>query len=174
MKKIAFKFFMAAGLLLSLSGCFKNDNDEPQPCTYDACAFKAPASEVENVRSYLAANNINDTVEHCSGLIYRIVSAGTGKTPEACSNVFARYKGMLTDSSVFDQTTDQPVGFNLLGVIPGWTNGLPQIKEGGKIILYIPPSLGYGSQEIRDRQTGALKIPANSILVFEVELVAVQ
>jgi FKBP-type peptidyl-prolyl cis-trans isomerase FkpA len=173
MKKIAFQLIMASGLLLSLSGCMKNESKVEQRCEYDACAFKAPAAEVQKVRDYLAANNITDTVEHCSGLIYTIVSEGTGKTPEYCSNVYARYKGMLTDSSVFDQSGEQPIGFNLQGVIPGWTNALPKIKEGGKMILYIPPSLGYGTQEIRDRQTGALKIPANSILVFEVELVSI-
>ncbi len=173
MKKIVLPLMMAAGLLLSFSGCMKKDNG-PQPCTYDACAYKAPATEVQKVREYLTANDITDTVEHCSGLIYRIEAPGTGKTPEFCSNVFAKYKGMLTDGTVFDQSGEQPIGFNLMGVIPGWTNALPQIKEGGKMTLYIPPSLGYGSQEIRDRQTGALRIPANSILVFEVELVAVQ
>lgn len=168
MKNIFFAF-IGTLLLTSFAGCLKDP--EEQKCEYDPCVFKAPAAEVQAVRDYLAANNLTAT-EHCSGLFYTIENAGTGRTPEACSFVFANYKGMLTDGSVFDQST-QPIGFSLGGVIQGWTNGLPLIKEGGRIILYVPPSLGYGSQDRRNGQ-GIVVIPGNSIMIFEVDLVGIR
>ena len=161
--------FITALLATAFTGCIKDP--EPQTCEYDPCKFKAPVAEVQALRDYLAANNITAT-EHCSGLFYRIENAGTGKTPIACSVVVANYKGMLTNGNVFDQSSS-PIDFSLTGVIQGWTNGVPLIKEGGRIILYIPPSLGYGAQDVRDRN-GLVVIPANSNLVFEVDLVGVR
>jgi FKBP-type peptidyl-prolyl cis-trans isomerase FkpA len=79
-----------------------------------------------------------------------------------------KYKGQLTNGNVFDQTTT-PVSFNLGSLIEAWKKGIPMIKPGGKIKLYCPPSLAYGSQVIRDN-AGNTVIPANSILIFEVEL----
>jgi FKBP-type peptidyl-prolyl cis-trans isomerase FkpA len=61
------------------------------------------------------------------------------------------------------------VAFSLLGVIQGWTNGVPLIKKGGKIKLYIPPALGYGANTTSDG-----RIPGNSILIFDVELLDFQ
>jgi FKBP-type peptidyl-prolyl cis-trans isomerase FkpA len=170
MKNI-FLRIVAIAFLFTSAGCLKG-SDEEQKCNYDPCAFKAPAGEVDALRQHLAANNITAT-EHCSGLFYIIENPGTGKTPEACYSVAANYKGMLLDGSVFDQSTQGPITFGLNRVIRGWTNGLPLIKQGGRIILYIPPSLGYGAEEKRDAQ-GVVRIPANSNLVFEVDLVAVQ
>jgi FKBP-type peptidyl-prolyl cis-trans isomerase FkpA len=78
-----------------------------------------------------------------------------------------KYVGKLTDGTVFDQTQgSNTFSTYLYNVIRGWTNGLPYIKPGGKIHLYIPPTLGYGSQAIGT-------IPGNSILIFDVELIAV-
>jgi len=134
-------------------------------CGYDACDFVAPSSEIQAVQSYLTSNSIVAT-QHCSGLFYTIDNAGTGKAPGACSGITITYQGKLTNGTVFDQQTS-PVSFSLSGLISGWKNGVPQIKEGGRIHLYIPPSLGYGSQ-----QTGT--IPPNSILIFDITLVAVQ
>ncbi len=76
------------------------------------------------------------------------------------------YKGALIDGSVFDSSERQgkPVEFKLDSVIPGWTEGLQKIAKGGKIRLFVPPSLGYGDD-------GRPGIPPGSVLVFEVELV---
>lgn len=133
-------------------------------CDYDACGYTAPATEIQEVQTYLTNNSITAT-QHCSGLFYKIENPGTGSNPSACSSVTVRYKGMLQNGTVFDQATT-PVSFNLGMLITSWRNGLPLIKAGGKIILYVPPSLGYG-----DQSNGT--IPAHSILVFEVELIAV-
>jgi len=165
------KIFFALLVVVAFAGCIKNTDQNTTTCTYDACANKAPAAEIDSLRKYLAANNINAT-EHCSGVFYQISNPGTGATPIPCKRVAVRYKGMLTNGSVFDEQTS-PQTFPLNGVIPGWTNTVPLIKEGGSINLYIPPSLGYGSQEKRNA-AGAVVIPANSILVFTINLDAAE
>lgn len=104
-----------------------------------------------------------------SGLLYLVESAGKGKTPTDTDRVTVNYKGMLIDGKQFDSSYDrkEPLTISLKSVIPGWTEGLKYIKEGGKIKLVIPPELGYGS-----RATSG--IPANSTLVFEIELLNVE
>jgi FKBP-type peptidyl-prolyl cis-trans isomerase FkpA len=146
------------------SGCFK-DPQRPD-CNFDACAIVAPAAEIQQVQAYLTNNNIT-AVQHCSGLFYDIELAGTGKAATPCSMVAVKYEGKLTNGDVFDSQTTDAVAFNLGSLITGWKVGLPLIKEGGKIKLYVPPSLGYGSQ-------ANPPIPANSVLIFDIELVAVQ
>ena len=154
-------------LLLVSCGKFDTPDDVPMQCNYDSCAVKAPASEIQQVQDYLTANNITAT-QHCSGLFYRVETAGTGEPATACSYVTVKYIGKLTDGTIFDQKQGVDSYSNYLGnLIRGWINGIPYIKVGGKIHLYIPPSLGYGSQS-----NGS--IPANSVLIFEVELVAAQ
>lgn len=161
MKKFLFSTLL---MTIMLSGCFK---DPATPaCTFDACAQVAPASEIQQVQTYLTNNNIT-AVQHCSGLFYKIEIAGTGKMATPCSMIAVKYEGKLTNGNTFDSQTTNPVTFNLASLITGWKIGLPLLKEGGKIKLYIPPSLGYGSQA-----NGP--IPANSVLIFEIDLVAVQ
>lgn len=105
-----------------------------------------------------------------SGLQYKIIKEGTGKQPNATSRVTVHYKGQLTDGKVFDSSYDrgEPVEFPLNQVIPGWTEGLQLLKEGGKATLYIPAKLGYGEQGVPGT------IPPNSTLIFDVELLKVQ
>jgi FKBP-type peptidyl-prolyl cis-trans isomerase FkpA len=167
------KLLIVSTLALVLSSCLKNkDDDGTQQCTYDACVVKAPASEIQSVQDYLSANNLTAT-QHCSGLFYSIESEGSGATPAACSYVSVKYVGKFTNGNIFDQTTGSNVAtFYLSEVIRGWTNAVPLIKAGGKIRLYIPPSLGYGSVDRKD-SNGNVVIPANSILIFDVELLQV-
>lgn len=153
--------------VILLSSCSKENNNV---CNYDACAVAAPASEVTQLETYLASATITAT-KHCSGMYYTIDAAGSGATATICSTVSVKYKGQLTNGTVFDQSAT-PVSFQLGGLIEAWKKGIPLIKGGGKITLYCPPSLAYGSQAIRDG-AGNVIIPANSILVFEVELTGV-
>lgn len=104
-----------------------------------------------------------------SGLLYKVEKEGTGEAPKDSDTVVVNYKGTLTDGTVFDNSYDrgEPLSFRLDGVIPGWTEGLKHIKKGGKIKLVIPPALAYG-------KTGVPGIPANSTLVFDVELLDVK
>ncbi len=100
------------------------------------------------------------------GVYYRILNQGSGKAVSVSDSVKVFYKGYLfSDGSVFDQTKEEPRQFPLSRLITGWQIGVPLIKEGGKILLVIPPHLGYS---IRTRSP---KIPPNSILVFEIEVV---
>ncbi len=147
-------------ILVLFSSCLKES-----VCRYDACSVVAPASEIQTVQSYLTTNGITAT-QHCSGLFYKIDNAGTGKTPDVCHSITVTYTGQLTNGTVFDQQ-NSPVSIPLGNVILGWKNGIPQLKEGGHIHLYIPPSLGYGNQQ-------AGSIPPNSNLIFDIILVAVQ
>ncbi|UAN45633.1 FKBP-type peptidyl-prolyl cis-trans isomerase [Serratia sp. JSRIV001] len=104
-----------------------------------------------------------------SGLLYKVEKEGTGEAPKDSDTVVVNYKGTLTDGTVFDNSYDrgEPLSFRLDGVIPGWTEGLKHIKKGGKIKLVIPPALAYG-------KNGVPGIPANSTLVFDVELLDVK
>lgn len=101
-----------------------------------------------------------------SGLQYEIVTEGTGKTPSPDDIVEVKYKGTTIDGKVFDEQKD-PIKFPLNAIIPGWTEGLQLMKEGGKAKLYIPSDLAYG-------EMGAGEvIPPNSTLIFDIELVKV-
>ncbi|GAB4092288.1 FKBP-type peptidyl-prolyl cis-trans isomerase [Flaviaesturariibacter terrae] len=133
-------------------------------CRYDACATVAPQAEINAVQAYLTQNNISGAVQHCSGAYYKILDGGSGDAATACSSVTATYQGRFTNGSQFDAGT---ATFSLGSVIKGWTNLVPLVKEGGHILMYIPPSLGYGPNNYGS-------IPGNSILIFDVTLVDVQ
>ena len=106
------------------------------------------------------AKNIHD------GVYYTILKEGNGRQVSVNDTVSVFYKGyLLSDNSVFDQTKDKPATFPLKRLIMGWQIGVPLCKVGGKIKIIIPSNIGYS---IRTR--GA-KIPPNSVLVFEIEVV---
>lgn len=104
-----------------------------------------------------------------SGLKYRILRASDGQKPSAADQVTVDYAGWLDDGSEFDSSYNRgtPASFPLSGVIPGWTEGLQLVGEGGMIELEIPSELGYGERGA----PGA--IPPNATLHFKVELIKV-
>lgn len=114
------------------------------------------------IEQYLADNNLTAT-RHESGIYYNISTPGTGANPNLSSVVTVKYKGYLTNNNVFDQST-AGIQFALANLIPGWQIGIPLLKKGGKGTFYIPSELGYGS-------SGQGSIPANSVLIFDIELV---
>ena len=145
-----------------MDGSQKNGSNE--------CAGTAPEYEIDSVVKYLADNGITkDTVRTCSGMFYKIDTLGTGKNPDICSTITIKYKGMLKDSTVFDQSNS--LSYLLGQFILGFKIGLLHVREGGTIHLYIPPSLAYGSQAVKGSVNN---IPANSMLIFEVKLISVQ
>lgn len=161
--KIMMKFswcFLALGMLFS--GCLKSDKG----CPYSENNTVAPASEQQQLESYLSTNSIT-AVKHSSGMYYQVVAPGSGAVPHLCSSVSVGYTGKLTSGSTFDQ--QNLITFDLGRVIAGWQKGLPLIQKGGHIKLYIPPSLGYGATDIKN-SSGVVLIPANSILIFDVEM----
>jgi FKBP-type peptidyl-prolyl cis-trans isomerase FklB len=104
-----------------------------------------------------------------SGLQYKVLAEGSGKTPKVADNVTVNYKGTLINGAEFDNSykRGQPATFKVNGVIKGWTEALQLMKEGSKWQLFIPPELGYGDR-------GAGPVPPNSTLIFEVELISVK
>ena len=111
----------------------------------------------------IAANTDAKSVHE--GVYYTILKEGTGRQVSVNDTVTAFYKGyLLNDGSVFDGTKDKPAIFPLKRLIMGWQIGVPLCKVGGKIKIIIPSNLGYS---IRTR---AAKIPPNSVLVFEIEV----
>lgn len=105
-----------------------------------------------------------------SGLQYRVLRQGTGKKPTAANRVRVNYHGWLDNGNVFDSSyqRNEPIAFGLNQVIPGWTEGMQQVGEGGMIELQIPSNLGYG-----DRGSPPV-IPPKAQLHFLVELLQVQ
>lgn len=124
----------------------------------------------EKNKTFLAENAKKAGVKTtASGLQYEIIKQGTGKQATANSTVQVNYEGKLVDGTVFDSsyTRGQPAEFPLSGTIPGWIEGIPLLKEGGSIMLYVPAKLAYGEQ-------GNQAIPPNSVLIFKVDLLAVK
>lgn len=115
------------------------------------------------ITSYISSHQLN-AIATGSGLYYVIKTIGTGANPTANSNVTVVYKGYLTSGAIFDQSSSTGININLSSVIEGWKEGIPYFKKGGgKGILLIPSALGYGAQ-------ATSSIPANSVLIFDVEL----
>ena len=119
---------------------------------------------------YLAANqSVAGVVVTESGLQYQLLQSGTGTVnPKVTDMVKVHYDGSLIDGTVFDSSVErgEPITFGLERVIAGWKEGLPLMVVGDKMRFFIPPSLAYGEK-------WAGKIPPNSTLIFDVELLKI-
>ncbi len=118
-----------------------------------------------------AGNQTNEMKTTASGLKYQVMKQGTGTvSPKATDTVKVHYHGTLLNGTVFDSSVErgESISFPLNRVIPGWTEGVQLMKVGDKFKFEIPPNLAYGES------SPSPKIPPNSILVFEVELLAIQ
>jgi FKBP-type peptidyl-prolyl cis-trans isomerase FklB len=105
-----------------------------------------------------------------SGLQYKVITKGKGRSPKAADTVTVNYRGTLIDGSEFDSSykRGEPATFPVNGVIKGWTEALQLMKQGSKWELFIPPVLAYG-----EKGAGNV-IGPNATLVFEVELLSVK
>lgn len=137
-------------------------------------ADKAKAGETLKAgEKFLTENKAKEGVKTTnSGLQYKVNKEGTGASPVLGDGVMVEYTGKLIDGTEFDSTAKhggQPFAVPLTGnsVIKGWTEGLQLMKEGGEYTLYIPAHLAYGDK-------GQGKIPANSVLVFDMKIVKVE
>ncbi len=127
-------------------------------------------ANLEAGKAFLEENGKRpEVVSLGSGLQYEVLVEGTGATPVATDTVTTHYHGTLPDGTIFDSSVerDQPSSFPVNGVIPGWVEALQLMPVGSKWRLFVPSDLAYGS-----RGAGA-KIGANQVLVFDVELLAI-
>ncbi len=120
---------------------------------------------------FLAANKKKDSVITLpSGLQYKVLVEGSGKTPTISDTVTTNYRGTLIDGTEFDNSykRGEPATFPVRGVIPGWTEALQHMKVGAKWLLYVPSNLAYGEQG------AGQTIGPNATLIFEVELLSIK
>lgn len=132
----------------------------------------AAAKYKKENEAFVAANKAKKGVKTtASGLQYRVLKTGSGKTPKVTDSVRAQYKGKFVDGSIFDQPAE-PVEFKVKGVIQGWTEGLQLMKEGDQFELVVPADLAYGEKGLVT-ENGEQLIPPHSTLIFELELIEV-
>jgi FKBP-type peptidyl-prolyl cis-trans isomerase FkpA len=117
------------------------------------------------IKTYLEKKNIQ-CQRSSSGLYYKIIEPGEGPQIQLQDEVTFTYKGTFLNGKVFD-SPETPVTFQVQQLIAAWKEIMLQLKPGGKAFLVSPPQLGYGEHELDD-------IPANSVLVFELEVVSVR
>ena len=147
-------------IVASLSSCSKKDTFDPvaQAATDDA-----------NIKTYLTAHPTISATKDASGLYYQVITQGTGANASINSTITVNYTGTLLDGSQFDTTTGRgPYTTALQNVIAGWQIGIPYVKAGGRILLIMPSGMGYGNSS-----PGAA-IPANSVLIFTIDLLTVK
>jgi len=126
-------------------------------------------NDINEEESWLAENAENpDVTVTASGLQYTVLEMGEGNPPTADHQVVVNYEGKLLDGTVFDSTEGRgPATFSPKRVISGWTEGLQLMPPGSKFRFFIPSALGYGTR-------GSGSIPANSMLIFDIELLEVK
>ncbi|QDU35750.1 FKBP-type 22 kDa peptidyl-prolyl cis-trans isomerase [Maioricimonas rarisocia] len=152
--------------LMTLASCTNSQMADNAPVVPTAAATEETTPDADEEP---ATENAGEFKTTDSGLKYRILEEGTGTKPTSADTVKCHYRGWLDDGTEFDSSYQrgEPATFPLGGVIPGWTEGLQLVSEGGKIELEIPSELGYG-------QRGAPPvIPPGATLHFEVELLEV-
>jgi len=144
---------------LALLGCF--DKITAPPCLAQA---------------FTVTDTLGDTLVTSRGLRFIETAAGAGAPLPWCTQVTVNYDAYLLDSTKFDSSRDRGVPLRFVpgvgDLIEGFEQGVIGMQATGKRRLIIPPSLGYGSQPIRD-QNGTIIVPANSTLVFDIEVVSI-
>jgi FKBP-type peptidyl-prolyl cis-trans isomerase FkpA len=149
--------------VVGISSCKKSSDDATAAATAATAAAQAKTDDA-TIQAYLTANNITAT-KLSTGLYYTVVTAGTGAYPTAASTVTVNYTGYLMDGTVFDSGKSFQTGISsAASIIEGWKEGIPHINLGGRIQLFIPSALAYGT-------TAQTKIPANSCLIFTIDLI---
>ena len=124
-------------------------------------------SDIAIIEKYITDNGL-DAEEYDIGLYIVKDNEGNGNRPNSTSDVLVRYRGYLPNGVVFDdQSWNTSANFNLSGVVEGWRRGIPQFKEGGRGTILMASYLGYGEN------SPSSTIPDNSVLIFDIDLVAV-
>lgn len=118
------------------------------------------------IKSYIEENKIEGMQRSDSGLYYKIIEPGNDRKILYEDKVHFKYKGSLTDGTIFDDQTKEGQTFMLRELIAAWKEIMMELGEEGKAYIITPPQLGYGDHELE-------KIPQNSILIYEIEIVEV-
>ena len=129
------------------------------------------ATPAEKGEEFLKENAKKEGVKTtASGLQYKVIKEGEGKSPKATDTVSVHYRGTLLDGTEFDSSykRNEPTQFPLNRVIKGWTEGVQLMKEGAKYQFFIPSQLAYG-----ERGTPGGPIGPNETLIFDIELLKV-
>ena len=124
------------------------------------------AEEPDNQAGLRYWNGIKkEAIETDSGLQYKVLINGTGRTPRATEKVIVHYRGLLLNGVQFDTsyTDDEPLKFKLKNMIKGWIEGVQLMPVGSVYVFLIPSELAYGSR-------GTQGVPPDSTLIFEIEL----
>jgi FKBP-type peptidyl-prolyl cis-trans isomerase len=167
---------VASVAALALAACNQQQAGSDNASGTTTASTPAPAAAgqgdltPEGNQKFLADNAKKDGVKTLpSGLQYRVIKSGSGKSPTANDQVTVTYKGWLIDGTVFDQTDPgQSATFPAGALIPGWVEALQLMKEGDEWEIVIPSALGYG-----EAGAGGV-IPPNQTLVFDMALLSVQ
>ncbi|GAB5410053.1 MAG: hypothetical protein BalsKO_24180 [Balneolaceae bacterium] len=155
-------FFLLLTVLFLLTGCRDKCDSEPE-FNVDQDQL---AADIIKIDAFLEGKNIDAEI-HPSGIRYEIKREGTGDRPKLCDNIVASFGGnLISNGFEFSPNDGVPVSLGTLdGLIPGWQFGIPLIKQGGRVVLYIPSVYGYG---VEGRPDGG--IPSNANLEFEILL----
>jgi FKBP-type peptidyl-prolyl cis-trans isomerase len=172
---------MLKGIKVGLSGekILLTDQEMQEVMTAFQKELTAKQAEIRKVEgeknkkegeAFLSENKKKEGVKTLpSGLQYKVIKEGTGKTPKATDAVVAHYRGTRLDGTEFDSSIkrNEPATFKLDNVIQGWREAVLMMKEGSKWQIFIPSNLAYG-------ENGAGPIPPNAALIFEVELIRIE
>ncbi|GGB79980.1 hypothetical protein GCM10011352_02090 [Marinobacterium zhoushanense] len=158
---------LGAAVLLSACG------EDPEEARFrQELLDKALNDETRRAGDAFLAKNAEqaDVVVKPSGLQYRVIRQGQGPQPGPRDVVVVHYEGKRIDGEVFDSSYQRgkPARFPLNQVIRGWSEGLMDMRVGGERVLYLPADLAYGAR------SPSVMIPANSALIFRVELLEVE
>ena len=162
---------LVQGISDSLAGKEPLLTDDDFQDAWNAYQEELTETKEKQGQVFLAANGKKKgVVTTKSGLQYKIIKPGTGKMPKPTDSVSTHYHGTLLDGTVFDSSVDrkQPATFGVNQVISGWTEALQLMKVGAKWRLFIPSDLAYGA-----RGSGN-KIGPHTVLIFEIELLAIE
>lgn len=161
--------FLTVCFTVFLSSCEESSNSTAtdsatQPAAAAPGPAPKPAPKPEGLQPPYPIED-SSRIFTVDGIQIYIAEEGTGPKPQPGSHVVMNYRGTLLDGSEFDSSFGKPgyQDFDLNGLITGWKIGLPQVPTGSKVKLIIPPEKGYGS-------AARPGIPANSTLVFDIEL----
>jgi FKBP-type peptidyl-prolyl cis-trans isomerase len=160
----------------AVSGCDRKDDSlvEKEMAAYQAELEAAQAQYVKAGEDFLVKTAKEPGVVTLpSGLMYKVLSSPNPSAPQpkVTDTVTVNYEGKLVDGRIFDSSyaRNQPATFALNRVVDAWQIGIPLMHKGDSYMLYVPSKLGYG-----ERDMGNGEIPANSVLVFKVELLDIQ